>query len=106
MNTNKQMDDVGEKQFDLVLGKEQTDTNPRAKKTAPTSKTNAWSYLSLASGLGFDVALPMAGGLFIGVKIDERWGTQPKATLICLVLGVLVSCTSLIRIVRNLVHKR
>jgi len=108
MNKNyRTQDEVCEKQFDLELAEDQTKTHPRAKKpvSAPKSK-GVWNYFAMAGQLGFDIALPMVLGLIVGTKLDERWGTRPKATLALLAVGFVISCTSLIRIVRDASRKR
>ena len=103
----RKLDEVCEKQFDLVVGNDEVNTRPRVKKRFSTSKDKeGWNYFSLAGQLGFDIALPMVLGLVIGTNLDDRWGTRPKATLIFLMIGLFFSCTSLIRIVRDASHKR
>lgn len=76
---------------------------PRKRKPVEKKKTKStgWEYVAAASQIGFDIALPIATGLFVGAKIDEAWGTRPKVTLLLFVLGLVIACTSLIRIVRD-----
>ncbi len=98
-------DDIGEKKFDLVVDSRDTLAHPRVKKTVEKRKTSGFKYFSLAGELGFDIALPMVGGLIIGTKLDARWGTQPKLTVGLFLFGLALSCASLIRIVRDVSHK-
>lgn len=97
-------DTIGEKQFDLQVDTSETMAHPRIKK-APVRKTNGFKYFGLAGELGFDIALPLAAGFILGAKIDARYGTQPKATIGLFVFGLLLSCASLIRIVRDVSDK-
>lgn len=95
--------------FDVILEDVETGVRPRKIKPAEKKKSavgSGWQYTSLAGEIGFDVAVPMVAGLIIGAKLDERWGTQPKATLLLFGLGLLFSCASLIRIVRDVLNKR
>lgn len=98
-------DGVGEKQFDLELGPSGTNTHPREAKPRPKTTGGGWHYFSLASELGFDIALPMVLGLIVGTRVDQHFGTQPKATLGLLVVGLVISCASLIRIVRQVMRR-
>ncbi len=82
-----------------------TAVHPRVKKKVPKAKTSGMKYFSLAGELGFDIALPMVGGLIIGTKLDARWGTAPRWTVGLFVFGLALSCTSLIRIVRDVTRK-
>lgn len=94
--------------FDVILEDVETGIRPRKIKVPEKKKStgNGWQYASLAGEIGFDVALPMVAGLIGGVKIDERFGTKPTATLVLFGLGLLLSCASLIRIVREVMNKR
>lgn len=101
------MDDtVEEKIFDLVVDEQNTSTNPRIKKVISKGSSSGMKYFSLAGQLGFDIALPMVGGLIIGNKLDARWGTQPRWTIGLFLFGLGLSCASLIRIVRDATRKR
>jgi len=100
------VDSIEEKTFNLRVDEGDTRLSPREKKTGNRGQTNGWKYVSLAGELGFDIALPMTGGLIIGIKLDEYWGSQPKATIGLFLLGLVISCTSLIRIVRDVARKR
>lgn len=94
--------------YDVILEDVETGIRPRKIKISETKKSGkgGWEFVGLAGQIGFDIALPMALGLIGGVKLDERWGTRPKATLILFGLGLVLSCASLIRIVRDMSVKR
>ena len=96
-----------DEQFNVLLEDEEGFIRPRKRKESKVIKQqgNGWQLAGVAGQIGFDVALPMVGGLIIGIKLDEVWGTQPKATLLLFCLGILLGCTSLIRIVRDAVRK-
>lgn len=103
--TRKIEDIVEEKKFDLTLDGSEANVSPRAKKIVK-KQSDGWKYVSLAGELGFDIALPMVVGGIIGMKVDEHWGTQPKATIGLFLIGLGIGCTSLIRIVRDVIRKR
>ncbi len=94
--------------YDVILEDVETGIRPRKTKSAEkkTSGSGGWEFVGMAGQVGFDIALPMALGLVAGVKLDERWGTKPQATLILFGLGLVLSCASLIRIVRDTTSKR
>jgi|GEM_PF-3547262 len=99
-------DEVGEKQFDLVMDNTHGVLHPRIRKHLKQTKSRGWQFISLAGELGFDIALPMVGGLAFGKFVDGKLGTHPKATLVSLGIGCIISCTSLIRIVKDAQKKR
>jgi len=94
--------------YDVILEDIETGIRPRKTKISEkkTSGSGGWEFVGMAGQVGFDIALPMALGLVAGVKLDERWGTKPQATLILFGLGLVLSCASLIRIVRDISRKR
>lgn len=96
-----------DEQFDVILEDEEGFIRPRKRKETKIHKSHGsgWQLAGVAGQVGFDVALPMVGGLIIGIKLDDVWGTQPKATLILFIVGILLGCTSLIRIVRQALNK-
>lgn len=96
-----------EEQFNVLLEDEEGFIRPRKRKEtkAVKSRGGGWQLAGVAGQIGFDVALPMVGGLIIGIKLDTVWGTHPKMTLILLVVGIVLGCTSLIRIVRQALKK-
>lgn len=99
----------GSEQFDVVLEDVETGIRPRKLKVEDKKKRstgNGWQFVGLAGGIGFDVVLPMVIGLLVGTKLDEYWGTRPKATLLLFLGGLGLSCASLIRIVREMSVKR
>lgn len=94
---------MNEEQFDVILEDDEGVIRPRKTKPIPKGKQkeNSWEWAGMAGQVGFDVALPMVVGLMIGLKLDDLWGTRPNVTLILFGVGIIIGCTSLIRIVRD-----
>lgn len=92
-----------DEQFDVILEDEEGVIRPRKTKTTPKAAKpdTSWEWAGMAGQVGFDVALPMVVGLLIGLKLDDVWGTRPTLTLALFVLGIVIGCTSLFRIVRD-----
>ncbi|WP_241754988.1 AtpZ/AtpI family protein [Koleobacter methoxysyntrophicus] len=44
--------------------------------------------LSLVGFLGFSIALPLIGGIYLGRVLDERLGTQPLLLILGILLGI------------------
>jgi F0F1-type ATP synthase assembly protein I len=68
-----------------------------AKKT----ENNSWA---LASGLGFEIIIPIIIGGIIGKSIDSKFGTHPKFMLSLLFFGAFLGFYNLYRIVKSLEH--
>ncbi len=101
-------DEPEDEQFDVVLDDVETGIRPRKLKPADTKKRQSgsgWQFASLAGQVGLEIAMPMVLGLIAGTKLDEHWGTRPKATLLLFSVGLILGCTSLIRIVRDGIGK-
>jgi F0F1-type ATP synthase assembly protein I len=45
--------------------------------------------MRLGTNLGLMIVLPMMGGLFLGLFLDNAWGTKPFLTLILLTVGLI-----------------
>lgn len=96
-----------DEQFDVILEDVETGIRPRvAPKSVVKQQQTGWEFASVAGQIGFDIALPMVLGLVIGTKLDDRWGTRPRFTLGLFVVGLVLSCASLIHIVRDATRKR
>lgn len=74
------------------------------RKTVLRKQPSSWYYLASMGQIGFAVALPIAGGAFLGVYLDRQWSTYPKATLFFLFVGILVSLVSFIHTVQELIQ--
>lgn len=108
MDNTREEQCTAEEEYDVILEDVETGIRPRKVKAIEkkTSRSGGWEYAGIAGQIGFEIALPMVLGLIIGTKLDDRWGTRPKVTLILFSLGLVLSCTSLIRIVREVLGKR
>ncbi len=62
-------------------------------------------YLGFIGEIGFTIALPIAGGAFLGTYLDRHWGTYPKATLSLLFFGIVVSTVTIVRIVSDVLRR-
>ncbi len=92
---------MSRQQFQLIVGDGQTRRAPRRSKPEKRQFSDPWRYLGLVGDLGFSLALPIAGGAFIGTIIDQKMMTYPTATLALLLVGIGVSCINLIIVVRQ-----
>ena len=55
-----------------------------------------------ATSLGWDLALPIFGGVLLGYFLDARWGTKPVLTIGLLLLGIVVGFLNIWQFVRRL----
>lgn len=59
--------------------------------------------LSLASGLGLVIAIPLAGGAILGSYLDKKLGTLPLFTLSFILLGLIIVGFNLYKIIKNII---
>ncbi len=52
------------------------------------------------AGMGFELAGAVAGFTFLGLWIDRRYGTEPRALLICAAIGVVGGLYNFVRAAR------
>lgn len=72
------------------------------KKVKEKDSNNEFFYFfSLSFQLGFAIAIPIVGGVLIGVWIDKYLSTSPKFTLLLSFLGVAVAFGSIINIIKS-----
>jgi len=104
---NTHMEIKNQKAYDLTYHEGTLTTTPkkgnRGKKSTGKS---AWWYAGYFGDLGFTIAIPIAGGAFLGSYLDRRWSTYPKATLILLFVGVVLSIVQFIRIIREIIQTK
>lgn len=104
MKTNlDEIDEVGE--FDFSISDDVSKFNPRKRKYQKSASPPVFSYVGFASDLGFSIALPLVGLLIIGRYLDERFGFTPKATIVSLILGFLISMTTFIKAIRAVMKR-
>lgn len=60
-----------------------------------------WRSLSLIGAVGWSIVLPAAGGALLGHRLDLRWGTGIRWTLVLLVLGVLLGSAAAWRVIQG-----
>lgn len=89
-------------QYDLVI----TGSKPKEvihHRDVYHKRDDSWYYyLGYIGEIGFAIALPIAGGAFIGKYLDERFQTYPKATLVGLFIGILISMVGFIKTVLDI----
>lgn len=71
------------------------------KNSGAQEKKRLLQDLSLASGLGLVIAIPLAGGAILGSYLDKRLGTTPIFTLFLILIGTIVISFYLYRIVKD-----
>jgi F0F1-type ATP synthase assembly protein I len=54
--------------------------------------------------VGFQLAFPLLGGVFLGLKLDECFKTTPIFTISLIVFGAIASLYSLIRLTQENEH--
>lgn len=93
--------------YDLTIqGNTLTALPKKEHKLNQKEKRSAWYYAGYFGDIGFAIAIPIAGGAFLGSYVDQRWSTYPKATLILLFTGVLLSIVQFIRIIREIIQTK
>ena len=99
---NPSRDEVGE--FDISLSDDVLKLNPRKRKQKKSASSPILSYVGFAGDFGFSIALPLGGALIIGRYLDERFGFSPKATIASLIIGFLISMTTFVRVIRDVIN--
>jgi len=57
-------------------------------------KNGNWSAIAILGVVGWSVALPTLAGIAIGLWIDNRWPSRFSWTLMLLIGGLVLGCTS------------
>lgn len=94
-------DEVGE--FDMSVSNDVCKLNPRKRKQKKSASPPVLSYVGFASDFGFSIALPLGGALIVGRYLDERFGSSPKATIVALIVGFVISMTTFFRVIRDVI---
>lgn len=66
-----------------------------------SDKQNFLRVLGGAIGLGFSIALPIAGGAVLGYMIDQKFNSHPRWTLSLLFTGIFIAGGALYRIIKE-----
>lgn len=77
----------------------QIDMDQKSDKQDNSQTLNVWS---LASELGFLIAIPLVIFILIGVKLDKTFGTTPLFIILGMILAFVLSATSIVRKVKKL----
>jgi ATP synthase protein I len=75
----------------------------RLKRREPTA-ASFWRSLSVLGTVGWSIALPAAAGAWIGHRIDVRFESGVRFTLMLLTAGVIAGSVIAWRVVRE--HRR
>jgi len=87
-------------------------TSPRLKKASQTTEqpqrpvTAPTVLLATALDTTWRAFLPTIGGVFLGIGIDKLFGIAPTGTVICLILGVVLSAYLITQQLRNVRKQR
>jgi len=60
-----------------------------------------WRSLSLVGSVGWSIALPSAAGAWLGHRLDLRFGTGVRFTLMLLFVGVMLGGAVAWHVLRN-----
>ena len=72
---------------DLVSVREKRKLRARKKKME-----TFWFGLGMVGMVGWSIAIPTVGGIFLGVWIDLRWSGTYSWTLMLMVIGLVIGC--------------
>ena len=72
----------------------------RLKRREP-SAASFWRSLSVLGTVGWSIVLPAVAGVWIGHRIDLRWDSGVRFTLMLLVAGVMLGSIIAWRVVRE-----
>ncbi len=65
-----------------------------------------WGPAARLIGLGFFVVFCLVGGAFGGLWLDQRFNTQPKLMLTGLVIGLILACWGVYRMIAPFIDNR
>ncbi len=94
--------------FTLTLSKSHGYIESKRRKNRRDEKGNEdmWFYLGFVGEIGYAIALPIVGGALIGTLIDRHISVYPKATLVLLFIGSIVSVLGFIRTIQSLLQHK
>lgn len=64
------------------------------------NNNNSWHKDIPLTSLGWDLALPIFGGVFLGYQIDHRLGSSYTFTLALLLIGVVIAYYNLYKLIQ------
>lgn len=107
LNFKKDTSTTQKEQYSLQLDAEHGIMKSRREEGKIRRKTdNSWYYMGLVGQIGYAIALPIAGGGLLGGYIDKRLSTYPKATLLLLFIGFVISIAGFIQTIRELMRQK
>ncbi|HET89799.1 MAG TPA: AtpZ/AtpI family protein [Chloroflexi bacterium] len=74
------------------MGDERSEPRPQQPGGKPE---NFWRLVAQASQLGWNMAIPIAGGVLLGHYLDQRFDEEFTWTLTLLLMGVAVAFNNL-----------
>lgn len=77
-----------------------TDSQSRTTKSPSTISAPMLIFLT-ALDTTWRAFVPIIGGVFLGIWLDHLFNIAPIATIICLVLGVVISAVLIIKQLRD-----
>lgn len=76
-------------------------TTPEKRSDPEAYKREVRTSLSLASGLGFSIVLPLIGGIFLGKLIDRYMNTDGRYTVIFLFVGCALGIANILMMLKK-----
>lgn len=92
-------------QYTITLSEGLNRVKNRVRKQRNASD-GTWYYLGLVGQIGFSIALPIAGGAIAGSLIDGKFGWYPRATILGLGAGFVLSAIGFVRVVLKILRKQ
>lgn len=77
----------------------------KRREDTPSEKRALWRDASNAFTLGWNLAIPIFGGVLIGYLLDKGLGTLPIFTIGCMLLGIAAGFYNYFRTVNRLETK-
>lgn len=98
--------DVTDKRQVLKLGSDhKLELSQESVKEKKVSEKKYYQSLSIASELGLSLAIPLAGGAFLGSFLDSKFHTTPKLTLSLIFLGLFIGVVNIYYIIKDIDKK-
>lgn len=75
------------------------------KEINKSEPTNNNSQIADLTGIGFGIALPMAGGALLGSFLDKAFSTAPRLTLGLIIIGIILGISNLFFLLKKMEDK-
>jgi F0F1-type ATP synthase assembly protein I len=73
----------------------------KPKEDGEVQRNRFLAMISLASELGFSIALPIAGGALLGEFLDNKFNTSPRITLSLIFFGLFIGAANIYFIMKE-----